>query len=945
MTWLLVAVALAEPGRLLLDGRQEVPLPVPSHIRIGAKGGTRFAVTLGDRTIQSPLVWEKPTNKCDGDEAAVGDGTPGTGRVPTWCAEGGRDGEPDVPRLTFSVEGSFDLRNGDGGLHLSSAQLDSVLKRLDSLGRVWEHGHFEGTVEGRVVGRIPCVVTSDISWHGPAEKGFYIGLSDAAHVQVGWLKVPGMTDCRVHLNAGKYDLDPDCKLEAREGGTHDATLYLFPFARNYTDQCEKLGEQGPWGAKVNVRLEARPPETPEPAGRGGSGNGASAGGTNTPAGGGDTGGPPGWIWALASVPFVFGAVLFRRSIATGLAIPIGVLIRTLQRAVGPETTHKRTPKKSPIRPAAGPAHADDTRFVEALREAARDAWARLGEDQRATLRAIASGRPDYIANVTGSAGNTPLAKPRLDEQWRETLQSSYQQLRGVELGLLNEGQVALAVAVTVETLAEEAWQFQAGFRPNYKFAARNGPLMAVLVHALKYSAADLRSATAGRAHPAALLACRVLEAVGGRPPEPEEAAATPGDAGSASGEDVRVRDLVHALAQAQANLDASEARALRLQTRLHDADATLASARAATATRVAELEERAKDGEGKMIVLRSTYDTLHAKYVVLTREVEQLRAKLAELEAREALRRKGEEEARKAREDKLQRGDARHLVECLRQVYTYGALREAVRHTVEMCEQQARGGMAHACAELLDESDRLRRRAREETLAGKPAYLEEWQKRDDDLRRGHATLVAFVEGAREIENETDAERLVERLLHAAEAYAPIGAGQDAETWGRGFRAWLDVFRLAERPQGDDGAALGSSLKQQAFELVLVPWLRLAQFVAEALPVEVGGKVGNMAEALELQVERRASLAFERLGYQYEHVPLYKANRRDFITRRSLVAVSPVTSRTVWFDLERPAAAERQTVVRVLQPLIVQGPAGHIVRAQVWCLEDETNDQA
>jgi len=78
-------------------------------------------------------------------------------------------------------------------------------------------------------------------------------------------------------------------------------------------------------------------------------------------------------------------------------------------------------------------------------------------------------------------------------------------------------------------------------------------------------------------------------------------------------------------------------------------------------------------------------------------------------------------------------------------------------------------------------------------------------------------------------------------------------------------------------------------RRAGIEISLTPFLRLAQFIDEALPVEVPD-----AESVEIGREERGDVAqvvlsiAEIFGCDYEHIPLYRRTRSDFDYRSNIL---------------------------------------------------------
>jgi len=148
---------------------------------------------------------------------------------------------------------------------------------------------------------------------------------------------------------------------------------------------------------------------------------------------------------------------------------------------------------------------------------------------------------------------------------------------------------------------------------------------------------------------------------------------------------------------------------------------------------------------------------------------------------------------------------------------------------------------------------------------------------------------------------------------------------------------------AERVQADPGyLSRWSAIEEAAgapdytvpLEGALVPWLRLAQFLHEALPVELPEAMAPTAPAPSA-LEPTAVEFFGLLGLQYEHVPLYGARLADFAVRAHRVSRRRVAPIEILGGLRPPAAAGGGAVVRVEYPLIRgAGPRAALVALDV-----------
>ena len=216
----------------------------------------------------------------------------------------------------------------------------------------------------------------------------------------------------------------------------------------------------------------------------------------------------------------------------------------------------------------------------------------------------------------------------------------------------------------------------------------------------------------------------------------------------------------------------------------------------------------------------------------------------------------------------------------------------------------------HAARDLVVASRALR------DLADAPeAYLAHWAELEDSVDVGLRQTAAFAFGARHLDHPDALAR-----IRAEKPYA-TSAGADA---------WAALAPAVSREQADGGSALGVALKREVVTTLLIPMMHLGQLLTEALPHELPG-----LEPVAVDVPRTLTEAFEGLGYDYEHVPLYATRERDFLQRRDRILVTPAGPET----FPGPPAAEPGVVVRVEQPVIRSAPRGHTVRG--WLLVVET----
>ena len=245
----------------------------------------------------------------------------------------------------------------------------------------------------------------------------------------------------------------------------------------------------------------------------------------------------------------------------------------------------------------------------------------------------------------------------------------------------------------------------------------------------------------------------------------------------------------------------------------------------------------------------------------------------------------------------------------LEQVLAYPELLEACGAVCDL-GHKAHGDLFRQGKALLEHSKRLR------TLSD-GEHAEAWAALEASFEEGYKELSAFALGARHLRSGS-AEAVLE-LVRAEKAYQSRGGRVP-----RGVRAWARLLPAVERKQADGGAALANGLRREVFNGFVVPWLRLAQLLVEALPHELPD-----APRVELEVEAHATAALARLGYGYEHVPLYAVQEREFLNRKVMVTRAEGLS-------VRPDTAG--LVVRVQVPIVPTSPRGHTVRAVLQYLE-------
>lgn len=257
------------------------------------------------------------------------------------------------------------------------------------------------------------------------------------------------------------------------------------------------------------------------------------------------------------------------------------------------------------------------------------------------------------------------------------------------------------------------------------------------------------------------------------------------------------------------------------------------------------------------------------------------------------------------------------LESALAQALGYAELREACQSVCDL-GTTTHGDLFRQGRDLLESSQRLR------TLV-EGDYHARWEELEARFREGYRELSAFALGAQHL-GAGDLAAVV-RAVRAERAFQPRSSRP-----GRGLRAWSSLAPAVERKQQDGGLALANALRREVFNRVIVPWLRLSQLLVEALPHEL-----PEAPPVDVPVAAHIGAALARLGYDYEHVPLYAVNEREFLNRK--VLTTPTAASEVLGQLPKPAAASAGVIVRVNVPLVTRAPRGHTVRAVLVYLEE------
>ena len=184
-------------------------------------------------------------------------------------------------------------------------------------------------------------------------------------------------------------------------------------------------------------------------------------------------------------------------------------------------------------------------------------------------------------------------------------------------------------------------------------------------------------------------------------------------------------------------------------------------------------------------------------------------------------------------------------------------------------------------------------------------YLEAWAALHQPTARGRAEAVIELLMARPPGDPSSPE------------WGPwLALVEDSQTGGAGFQRWFSPpdtgpYRAGRRWPEQLGALWLRDL--------LCPYLRLAQYIFEALPMEVpelsvpGGPSG------EGLVDRVSEISL-LLGYEYDHIALYRARRGDFDYRNNVICHGVSHLAPAAGDLVGPIVGD--VVCRVPTPLFI-----------------------
>ncbi|MCP4805892.1 MAG: hypothetical protein GY913_03625 [Proteobacteria bacterium] len=963
-------LALATPGNLTSGGE---PYQPNTAEYVKERQGTRFAVELtddGENRLVSPLV-SQGGQDCDGDEYGIGDpDTPLTAKNLDWCPKNDiKNDDPEVPTQLLSHERTFDL--GAGG-EWPSAQLHGLLAQpLKGVMDVWQAGHYSVAENDA---RLPCPVPS--SKHGTEalnqdEDGNpTTGLDPDGGVVVGWFRLPGAKSCAIKYVNKRYTFADDCRTPGAPGEAFEGDLELFSFKRDYAGNCSRpdASLDPYWALRITLKGELPAAEETFEEGEDACHNeldddedGAvdcDDDGCSDLESCADSSEVPllpllllGAVLCLGVPLLLLGALikwLAKKTVVTATSLG-GRLQQAWDWAAG--ALRGRFGSPAPEEDETGVEQVSILTLSYATEDVVRRSWADLAPNQRKTLLALATGNVAYLRNVQMTKrSRVPVrlfAETSHERDWNAATQS----LKDTPMANWGDAEELAATAWLLATLRAEAKGFDTA---THSRPSTNGVLFTYLMDAVGYTMNVLRAAQPGGVH-AAIDLCQAVTRVLGRL-DLIQATSDVDTHGQAATEAPKTEKAEVDLDVDQGDVDDGTPRPLAPSAPTAAASSTeLKAAKAANVEYQRELRRKERQvSELKKDKAQLTTERDHAKTAKATADsdagalrvrVGKLSTRVSELEAQvtdyekqladllgEAEQRRQEEERKnKARSSSLERDDSQFLLACIKQAQRYIELRAAVGRIADL---SANPGLA----QTLKSSEALLKYA--EKGGVRKDYLAAWRDLDGRVRKQVKGLQAFARAAELLRKEKDPEKLVQTLIRQGGPYSVEGhLGEEPQYWGDGFQAWKTLYRLAQNEQGDNGKALGVTVSHEVFGQVLVPWLQLSQLLGEAVPVELkSAQVGKMAATKRLSVRAPAAELFDKLGYKYEHVELYTARRTDFQQRRKLVATSSVEAAQVYLDQPAPPEIEHDVVVRVHQPLIVDGPRS--VRAQIWCLDLE-----
>ncbi|MEN0062200.1 MAG: hypothetical protein AAGA48_08610 [Myxococcota bacterium] len=229
-------------------------------------------------------------------------------------------------------------------------------------------------------------------------------------------------------------------------------------------------------------------------------------------------------------------------------------------------------------------------------------------------------------------------------------------------------------------------------------------------------------------------------------------------------------------------------------------------------------------------------------------------------------------------------------------------------------------------------SQRLREHGQRGTLQSAMAYLGEWERQENLLRRGLNLLTVFMTGAAKlIDRPGSIEDRVQSVMQLPE-YQSVQS-PDSTRWKPGFQAWkLLCSKIPAAPRPDGGAAAGHQAQGGMFRQIVQPWIALAQFLEEALPVEV-----PVLPRTDPGHQSTAQHVASALGFEVSPIPLYHPTRVASHYEGTNIDIQPAPPGTVFHDLPAHPTTHDGAVVRVQFPHLMRAPSGQGQPSRIWVL--------
>ena len=276
--------------------------------------------------------------------------------------------------------------------------------------------------------------------------------------------------------------------------------------------------------------------------------------------------------------------------------------------------------------------------------------------------------------------------------------------------------------------------------------------------------------------------------------------------------------------------------------------------------------------------------------------------------------------------------DAQFLVGAARTLEAFPALGEAVRHAEK--RWSGRGpSMASQLKVLQVASAELRKRAtKSDQLSGNATrYLTDWENREQSIDTHVADVHAFFQGVRALVGQPGEleDRVAQMVTVTPYKSLPTG-DHDYLQWDRGFRSWR---RLCPAGQAGEDQLVQHFLGA-FFRETIVPWLSHAQFLEEALPIEVPGI--RPTEPLVAPV-LHAARAF---GFTIQHLGLYDpAHHSRSLSLREDIDMHGVSASSLYEGFTVPPSVQEHygVLVRVVTPAVLES-SGPPLRANLIYLD-------